>query len=311
MKVVTYHYVRPSTDTLPNHYYYLALDDFRCQLDYFEKDYNLVSRERFFKMINGSASPAEDDVLLTFDDGLHDHYEWVYPELRSRGVWGVFFASTGAYIIGELLDVHRVHCLLGNVPNEELLGALSDIVTEDMFRDDYKDRFGSVVYQPEQNDAISRFKKILNYFVDSDTRSDLLTELERRYGLHDVDVRDFYATEDELKEMAAEGLTIGSHTVSHRVLSKLSESEQRTELADSRSYLTDEVGIDTVDTFCYPMGREWTFDDVTLDLLERLGYSCAFWINGTDVDSLIETPYTIPRYDCNQFPHGNASGHPR
>ena len=47
MKVVMYHYVRPGTDNPPYEYYYLDLEDFRRQLDYFEETYDVIDEERF------------------------------------------------------------------------------------------------------------------------------------------------------------------------------------------------------------------------------------------------------------------------
>lgn len=113
--------------------------------------------------------------------------------------------------------------------------------------------------------------------------------------------------------MVENSLTVGLHTSIHGVLSKLSEAEQRTELAKSRSYLTQTVGVESADTFCYPMGRQWTFDSSTISLLDELGSACAFCTESRDIgDSDLESGrYELPWYDCNEFPYGSASGRPR
>jgi peptidoglycan/xylan/chitin deacetylase (PgdA/CDA1 family) len=59
------------------------------------------------------------------------------------------------------------------------------------------------------------------------------------------------ATAAELRQLAADGFEIGSHTVTPRPLSKLSEPELRHELEDSRSMLEEAVGT-PVGSIAYP-----------------------------------------------------------
>jgi peptidoglycan/xylan/chitin deacetylase (PgdA/CDA1 family) len=77
-----YHYVRPATDGLP-HFPFLRLADFERQLDDFAANYGFVDRDAFVRWGQGSSAP--DGVLLTFDDGLRDHIEFVLPTLQARG----------------------------------------------------------------------------------------------------------------------------------------------------------------------------------------------------------------------------------
>ena len=87
-----YHYVRPSAEGLP-YFPYLNLTDFERQLDYFDRLYGFVSRDAFVRWVEGG--PAPSGVLLTFDDGLRDHSEFVLPSLRARGLFGLFYVSSG------------------------------------------------------------------------------------------------------------------------------------------------------------------------------------------------------------------------
>jgi peptidoglycan/xylan/chitin deacetylase (PgdA/CDA1 family) len=58
-------------------------------------------------------------------------------------------------------------------------------------------------------------------------------------------------TPDEVKELHRQGFTIGSHTVSHAVLTSLSEADARRELNESRQTLHDLTG-DPIEWFAYP-----------------------------------------------------------
>ena len=64
---------------------------------------------------------APDGVLLTFDDGLRDHRDFVLPVLRERGLFGVFYVASGPAITGRILDVHKVHLVLGRMGGRAVL----------------------------------------------------------------------------------------------------------------------------------------------------------------------------------------------
>jgi peptidoglycan/xylan/chitin deacetylase (PgdA/CDA1 family) len=72
-------------------------------------------------------------------------------------------------------------------------------------------------------------------------------------------------------ELASEGMTIGSHSSTHRYLPALSHDEATREVRDSRHSLEDDVG-GPVDTFSYPMGG---WNTRLRDIVDEAGYSTA------------------------------------
>ena len=69
---------------------------------------------------------SQNGVVLTFDDGLKDHYNFVYPELKRRGLWGIFYIPTGQYKNKKILDVHRIHLLKGKLGSTKVLKKVLD-----------------------------------------------------------------------------------------------------------------------------------------------------------------------------------------
>ena len=101
--------------------------------------------ERFMESLRNGV-PVENSVVLTFDDGLCDHYD-VTQELLKRGLWGIFYISTGCYTTGKLLDVHRIHMLLGKYGGPPIYEALQEILAEDMVvEQELTSFFESIVY---------------------------------------------------------------------------------------------------------------------------------------------------------------------
>ncbi len=69
-----------------------------------------------------------------------------------------------------------------------------------------------------------------------------------------VDKDPDYLTSPQLRELAANGMRIGSHTMTHRWLPQLSETEIQQELVDSKATLEDIIG-DSVLDFALPGGH--------------------------------------------------------
>jgi peptidoglycan/xylan/chitin deacetylase (PgdA/CDA1 family) len=62
-----------------------------------------------------------------------------------------------------------------------------------------------------------------------------------------------YMNTDQIKEMAAAGWEVGSHSMSHLDLKSLDEQRQRYEIVMSREILESELGVPVL-TFAYPYG---------------------------------------------------------
>jgi peptidoglycan/xylan/chitin deacetylase (PgdA/CDA1 family) len=82
-------------------------------------------------------------------------------------------------------------------------------------------------------------------------------------------------TSDQIKEMAANGISIESHTVNHDDLSILSFSEQLAVLKSSKKQVENLIGKKV---FClaYPYGN---YNQMTLNAAKEAGYQMAFTIN--------------------------------
>jgi peptidoglycan/xylan/chitin deacetylase (PgdA/CDA1 family) len=93
---------------------------------------------------------------------------------------------------------------------------------------------------------------------------------------------------DELREHAARGIAIGSHSVSHPHLTRLSDDELRRELAESKREIQDRLGRQCED-FAYPYGEH---DARVRAAARAAGYGRAYALQGSRSD-----PYAVPRLD--------------
>lgn len=80
---------------------------------------------------------------------------------------------------------------------------------------------------------------------------------------------------DQVKQLQAAGMSIGSHGESHRALADLDDAAQMRELTASRQFLEQLLGV-KIRALAYPFGWEGTFTARTIELAAEAGYHLAF-----------------------------------
>lgn len=86
--------------------------------------------------------------------------------------------------------------------------------------------------------------------------------------LDDMGERPALMSKDTIRRLHAEGVTFGSHAVTHVRLSQQTPDEQRRQIAGSKAGLEDLLGA-AVRHFCYPYGD---YDTHCRDLVAEAGY---------------------------------------
>ncbi|MBH11187.1 MAG: polysaccharide deacetylase [Candidatus Marinimicrobia bacterium] len=307
MKAITYHYVREENIDFPG-IIYLHSKNFIKQLDFFDKNYGISSKDSFFKDIENQNVTSEK-IILTFDDGLSDHYNFVFPHLVLKKHWGIFYVSIGPYLNEQLLDVHRIHIILARFGGERALLELKKILEPNMIDQEKVEEFEESVYKLQgSTNSFLEFKKILNYYVSFDWKPFLLRRLIRSiFSINEERkfAKEFYLTIDQIKKMHKSGMTIGAHSINHHVMSSLEYDDQKREVEDACDFLSNCLG-DKICTFAYPYGTKKTYTDEISKIIENQGIDFTFAIEDRDIsnDDLKNNIYSLPRYDCNQFKFG-------
>jgi len=288
MKLICYHYVQNYNKEYPN-LHILSLEKFRKQLDFFEKNYYLPSKEEFLDYINNNKKLPENSIILTFDDGLKCHYTHVYKELKKRKLWGIFAVCSSPYLHKDLLKVHKIHLLLSKYNN--------DIILEQVLKlSSNKIKKFNKAYNSYKETSETKVKKLLNYELDDIIEQDLITDKIFNSYFSKYNYKNYYMTIDEIKKLYENGMLIANHTKNHDVLSNLTEKHQQLEIDDGYKFLTS-LGIKEK-IFCYPYGAEFSYNSDTLKILKNKKTLFALTTNTHNnfVDKL-----QIPRIDCNKF----------
>lgn len=277
MVAVMYHYVRdPETTEFPG-IKAISVDDFRRQVRAVADQFEMPSLDACLEFLNGTWTPASDLCVLTFDDGLHEHYEIVADVLAEARVPGFFFLPTAPLEEHEVLAVHMIHFLLASLGNDKFLRALQD-AAETMgiaLPPDVPAGTISRIYRWDDENT-ARLKYLLNYQLATDAKERLLGHVFNNVlGPQDEFARSLYLDWDQARQLQDAGFHVGGHTHRHRVLAHLTESEQYTDLRQSMSLLRRHLG-EGARGFAYPYGKPSTYADGTFSALSDLGYACAF-----------------------------------
>jgi peptidoglycan/xylan/chitin deacetylase (PgdA/CDA1 family) len=92
---------------------------------------------------------------------------------------------------------------------------------------------------------------------------------------------------DQIAEIAAENMLIGSHTRSHPVMSKLSVDEQSVEIESSFAFLSSICKL-PLRTYCHPYGDFHSFNDDTIRLLLDYDVDFSFNVESRENDGGLE-----------------------
>jgi hypothetical protein len=159
--------------------------------------------------------------------------------------------------------------------------------------------FGADRWEAADERAI---KNLLNYHLPFEDAERVLDRLfADAIGHQDAFARGLYLDETMVREMAAAGMSFGYHTRTHRMLSRLSASEQADELRDGVGWirgLTGQAGV----SFCYPWGGPQTYSADTVRLLDAFGYSMAFNTERCPAQLERDGRFELPRLDTRDLP---------
>jgi len=288
--VLNYHRIGNSDEDLFDPGVFSATaDQFDDQIRWLKHHVSLVTLEEALSFIEGRIEEKKSRcrVLITFDDGYLDNYKSAFPILRSHGVQAVFFLATS--MVGSC-----------HVPWWDHIAYLVRTAQRRRFSLTYP---AEVAVDLDKNGLHESLRNILRsyksstnfdsaYFIEElakATRGDDPPETQRRF-----------LNWEEAREMSRCGMSIGSHTHSHHVLSQLEPSWQLEELSTSRFILKEQLATE-VDVLAYPVGGRTTFTDMTQQAAREAGYRAAFsFYGGTNFRG------RTLRYDVNRIGIGQS-----
>ena len=297
---VTYHYVRDLPHTRFPRIRGRLVSELEQQVTWLSQRCEMATLESTLAFLAGKYEPSRDLCLLTFDDGLKDHYTNVLPILAKHRVEGLFFISTVCLEQHRVLPVHKNHFLMAALEFNEYRNAFLDhLATLSDETPNVVDVDKAKLAYPWDTADVAVFKFFLNYRISEHLRVQVLDALfEKFLGDESKFARELYLDWDEVREMQAQGMVIGGHSNNHVALSSLSPEEQEVDLTTCAGALRKRVSPQALWPFCYPYGHSYSYNPTTIQHLRALGFVCSF----TTVPDPIragDDPFKLCRVDTN------------
>jgi len=293
-----YHYVRDLPKTPFPRLKGMMPDAFAMQIANLQRRYEVATLEAALDFLAGRYRPARDLVLLTFDDGLKEHFTEVTPLLAEHGIQGLFFLPTAGVGDHRVLAVHKSHFLMALLDFAEYRRAFLEVLDAMSVRIDpaVDAEKARNTYRWDTQDVAS-FKYLVNFGLPSETR---LRALDALFASHLGDeaqfARGLYVSWDEARQMQSVGMLIGGHSHEHLALATLSTESWKADLQNCMGLLRQNLAPQPAWPFSYPYGKPSSFNADIIGELQKLGVCCSF---GTEVgaNSIGQDLFNLCRFD--------------
>jgi peptidoglycan/xylan/chitin deacetylase (PgdA/CDA1 family) len=211
-------------------------DLFADQLSYLTQNFRVVAFANMLDHIREHGGPAPDEIVLTFDDGLRNNFSVVYPLLRKFNAPATFFVCPGLINSKKWLWNHDARCRLQTLGPERL-----------------KELSRHVAAPAHTVESFIFWMKTLPFHERR--RVEEYVAVASRHFIPTAEQHSAYdiMSWDELRSLDPELVTVGSHTFTHQILTKLQSDDLEFELRESRQELEEKLDR-PVPYFCYPNG---------------------------------------------------------
>jgi peptidoglycan/xylan/chitin deacetylase (PgdA/CDA1 family) len=285
ISILTYHRVTndPNARNVfnPNLSLYVDANNLDRQLRFLKANSNCLSLGNAVRNLEKGVGATHGGVALTFDDGYKDNLTLALPIAEKYGVPFTIFVTTGFLDRTADLWWDEQRFIIERCTKLSL---------------DYGQRtYSWIVETLEEKYHAAQQLRILFKEMDLVKQQTSLAQLRLQCPetyTYDSEMLSW----DDLRELSKHPLvTLGVHTCSHAVLSRLSDSEVDMEMRSSRAVLRDRLGLD-FDFFAYPMGQKEHADKREFALAEKAQFKAAFTSRSGTLPSLrSHSMFEIPR----------------
>jgi peptidoglycan/xylan/chitin deacetylase (PgdA/CDA1 family) len=274
--VITYHGVLPEGYQVSDPQQdgsLVSAENFRSQLRLLKECYHVVSPEQVRDWIVDGKELPSLAILLTCDDGLKNALTSMAPILREEELSCLFFVL-GASLAenSRILWYEELYLLMLAAPSGSYSFDAPRMNFELADRTQRRSAWWKLVKKLSQYDQANR-----NRFIET-SRLKFRVAQGWNAGLSGSEAqreRFSLLNSDELRQLVDQGMSIGSHTLNHPILSEQTSDDAWREISESRRVLEDAVRR-PVWALAYPFGDPASVTNREMQMAEQAGFQCAF-----------------------------------
>jgi peptidoglycan/xylan/chitin deacetylase (PgdA/CDA1 family) len=289
VSIFMYHDIR---DVNPNDRFYnryqnrsfVNVQQFKNQLSYMKDRFQFISPFHIKSALQDKSNTHY--AVMTFDDGLIDHYD-VLPLLDKYKIIGTFFIPGNVLDKNFIIDSNQVQLLESEVDMYTLAQEILDLLGDE--KEEAWDKYSKSKFR------VNTWPKEKTFITNClrDHPKDLLNPLFRKYISNDYESISnmFYLNEKQIIEMSNANHVIGGHGFASKNLLLFDTSDMIKDL-----YLTKEFvsKYQNKFIFSYPNGR---YNDVIVESLKSFDCQYSFTTEDKSLTEFdIYEELKLPRY---------------
>jgi peptidoglycan/xylan/chitin deacetylase (PgdA/CDA1 family) len=254
--ILTFHRVNDEHDPfLPA----MRTSVFAARIAYIARHYQVLTVEDLVERARQGTVPR-NALALTFDDGYRDNLSHAAPILAQHGLPATIFLATGYIGTPDMpwFDHVALAFKLSRRKDVTLPGSPSQrLATEE--------------------DRLTALWRALAWLktVSDEERRRAVKELVADLRPHRTEgPKRLMLDWGEVDALRGLGFSVGAHTVTHPILSRVTPEHAREEIQGSKDAIERALGV-TVRAFAYPNGGPEDYTPMTVRLVQECGFRCA------------------------------------
>lgn len=262
-------------------------ETFLWQIKFLKKHYDVISFSELSERLAGNKTLTGRELIITFDDGFSDNYSNAYRLLNSVDIPAAFYISTG-YIGGDKTFWFNevVHAI-------KVAKKLSFNMTDETYN-----------FEATKENKQKAIKLVLNKLkeIPNSERLNAIESLYRdlNFKADNIPASELPMTWENINEMASNNMEIGSHAISHPILSRLTDEEMQQEIIDSKKTI-ESMTKKSCRTIAYPVGERNAFTEKVQEVSEAAGYEYGLsYISGNNKSKNLKK-YSLARLHVERF----------
>jgi peptidoglycan/xylan/chitin deacetylase (PgdA/CDA1 family) len=273
---------------------YMSQSEFERHVIFLKKNLRLVSIDEIFTMLKNGFPPKEDCVAITFDDGSLSIYQNALPILLKYNIPATVFVTSG-FTDQKLVPWWSKFDFLSHFANR---GEFDLKRNNKMFKEVeliFNSFLGRVILRYLPQYAVEYIKR-----KSEQKKFDLNAIVDQILDGQDLDLERSMMNWGEVKKMRKYGIAIGGHTVSHPILTSISQKEWKKEIDLCKARIEEMIG-EAPKYFAYPVGLSYTFNEEIKSQVAIEGFKAAVTMIHGCVNNNSDM-YALPRKGVAKYP---------
>lgn len=237
---------------------------FEQQITILKKHFKIINTIELARLIENNEMIKDRFAVITFDDGYLDNFTTALPILQKHQVTAVFYLTTTFLDSNQITWWDEIAYLL-----RKSEGKVYQLPSSPIKYILLKENIDHIIRKIMTDIKLSKNISVLAALEDIRikfplAKKELLTEAEQ-----------LFINWQQAEELLAYGMEIGSHTLTHPILSQVNSEQHKKEIIDSKSILEQRLNCE-INSIAYPVGRYYCYNEKSIEYTAEAGYKIGF-----------------------------------